>query len=37
MVVAGISLVIGSIFIAETFRRDISSDRDYAGHAPART
>jgi MFS family permease len=37
MVVAGIAFVVGSLFITETFRRDISSDREYAGHASAKT
>jgi predicted MFS family arabinose efflux permease len=37
MIVAGIAFVVGSIFITETFRRDITSDREYLGHAPAKT
>jgi hypothetical protein len=37
MIVAGIAFVVGSIFITETFKRDIGSDREYAGHASAKT
>jgi hypothetical protein len=33
MIVAGVAFVVGSMFIKETFRRDIRSDRDYAEHA----
>jgi MFS family permease len=36
MIVAGIAFVVGSLFLTETFRRDITSDREYAGHAAAR-
>lgn len=37
MIVAGIAFVVGSIFITETYRRDITSDREYAGHESAKT
>jgi hypothetical protein len=33
IIVAGIAFVVGSLFIHETFRRDIASDTEYAGHA----
>lgn len=36
MIVAGVAFVVGSLFITETFKRDIRSDRDYGGHEAAK-
>lgn len=36
MIVAGVAFVVGSLFIDETYQRDIKADKDYAGHEAAR-
>jgi hypothetical protein len=36
MIVAGVAFVVGSLFIKETYKRDITNERDYLGHEAAK-